>query len=120
MFEHVVVVVVASSSFVALDTDARHTRRHNIIPKTQSLSSLCIKTIVLIDRLFFISLASSSSSSSAATATLTSRKRGRERERERERERGREGEMGLLTQSVQNKSAIRRETFLSEMFRVFY
>ena len=114
MFEHVVVVVVASSSFVALDTDARHTRRHNIIPKTQSLSSLCIKTIVLIDRLFFISLASSSSSSSAATATLTSRKR------ERERERGREGEMGLLTQSVQNKSAIRRETFLSEMFRVFY
>ena len=114
MFEHVVVV---ASSFVALDTDARHTRRHNIIPKTQSLSSLCIKTIVLIDRLFFISLASSSSSSSAATATLTSRKR--ERERERERERGREGEMGLLTQSVQNKSAIRRETFLSEMFRVF-
>jgi hypothetical protein len=111
VFEHVV-VVVASSSFVALDTDARHTRRHNIIPKTQSLSSLCIKTIVLIDRLFFISLASSSSSSSAATATLTSRKR--------ERERGREGEMGLLTQSVQNKSAIRRETFLSEMFRVFY
>ena len=114
MFEHVV-VVVASSSFVALDTDARHTRRHNIIPKTQSLSSLCIKTIVLIDRLFFISLASSSSSSSAATATLTSRKR------ERERERGREGEMGLLTQSsVQNKSAIsRRENFLCEMFRVF-